>query len=67
MQKIIGFNRDVPWPVDFRSKILGYEYIKKGVMCDPGDNIGIYINAYYVKNDIPASCYGNINVALGIS
>ncbi len=46
MQKIIGFNRGVPWPVDFRSKILGYEYIKKGIMCDPGDNIGIYINAY---------------------
>jgi len=46
MQKIIGFNRSVPWPVDFRSKILGYEYIKKGIMCDPGDNIGIYINAY---------------------
>ncbi len=46
MQKICGFNRNVPWPVDFRSKILGYEYIKKGIMCDPGDNIGIYINAY---------------------
>ena len=28
------------------SKILGHEYIKKGIMCDPGDNIGIYINAY---------------------
>ncbi len=46
MQKIMGFNRKVPWPVDFRSKILGVEHIKKGIMCDPGDNIGIYINAY---------------------
>ena len=46
MQKIIGFNRSVPWPVDFRSKILGVQHIKKGIMCDPGDNIGIYINAY---------------------
>ena len=46
MQKIIGFNRSVPWPVDFRSKILGSEHIEKGIMCDPGDNIGIYINAY---------------------
>jgi acetyltransferase-like isoleucine patch superfamily enzyme len=46
MQKIMGFNRRVPWPVDFRSKILGVEHIEKGVMCDPGDNIGIYINAY---------------------
>ena len=23
MQKIMGFNRSIPWPVDFRSKILG--------------------------------------------
>tara|TARA_B100001250_G_C19752012_1_gene768216 strand:+ start:535 stop:1125 length:591 start_codon:yes stop_codon:yes gene_type:complete len=46
MQKIMGFNRKVPWPVDFRSKILGPEHIQKGIMCDPGDNIGIYINAY---------------------
>jgi len=46
MQKIIGFNRMVPWPVDFRSKIRGWKYIEKGIMCDPGDNTGIYINAY---------------------
>ena len=46
MQKIIGINRNIPWPVDFRSKIIGVEYIQKGIMCDPGDNIGIYINAY---------------------
>ena len=46
MQKILRFNGSVPWPVDFRSKILGYRYIHKGIMCDPGDNIGIYINAY---------------------
>ena len=46
MQKIMGFNRHVPWPVDFRSKILGSEHIQKGIMCDPGDNNGIYINAY---------------------
>lgn len=46
MQKIIGINRNIPWPVDFRSKIIGIEYIQKGIMCDPGDNIGIYINAY---------------------
>jgi acetyltransferase-like isoleucine patch superfamily enzyme len=46
MQKIMGFNRRVPWPVDFRSKIIGFEHIEKGIMCDPGDNIGVYINAY---------------------
>lgn len=46
MQKIMGFNRSVPWPVDFRSQVIGFENIEKGVMCDPGDNIGVYINAY---------------------
>ena len=45
MQKIIGFNRMVPWPVDFRSKIRGWRFIEKGIMCDPGDNLGVYINA----------------------
>jgi acetyltransferase-like isoleucine patch superfamily enzyme len=46
MQKIVGFNRMVPWPVDFRSKIRGWRFIEKGIMCDPGDNLGVYINAY---------------------
>ena len=46
MQKIVGINRKIPWPVDFRSKIIGWEHIKKGIMCDPGDSPGIYINAY---------------------
>jgi len=46
MQKVLGFNRHVPWPVDFRSTILGWEYIKKGIIADPGDNLGTYINAY---------------------
>ncbi len=45
MQKIVGFNRMVPWPVDFRSKIRGWRFIEKGIMCDPGDNMGVYINA----------------------
>ena len=45
-QKILRINGSVPWPVDFRSQILGYEHIEKGICCDPGDNIGIYINAY---------------------
>ena len=46
MQKIMGFNRNVPWPVDFRSIIIGEHMIEKGIMCDPGDNIGVYINAH---------------------
>jgi len=46
MQKIIGFNRQVPWPVHFTSMINGWKHIEKGICCDPGDNIGIYINAW---------------------
>ncbi|WP_016776304.1 acyltransferase [Anaerophaga thermohalophila] len=46
MQKIMGFNRMVPWPVDFRSKIRGWQHIKKGIICDPGDSPGVYINAF---------------------
>ena len=45
-QKVLRINGKVPWPVDFRSKIFGAEHITKGVCCDPGDNIGVYINAY---------------------
>ena len=45
-QKILRINGKVAWPVDFRSKVFGAEHIAKGVCCDPGDNIGVYINAY---------------------
>jgi len=45
MQKLLRINGRVPWPVDFRSKIIGWEKIEKGVCCDPGDNPGLYINA----------------------
>lgn len=45
-QKILRINSHVPWPVHFTSKVIGVEHIKKGICCDPGDNIGIYINAY---------------------
>jgi len=46
LQKIIGFNRQVPWPVHFTSMVRGWEHIEKGICCDPGDSPGIYINAY---------------------
>lgn len=46
MQKIMGFNRMVPWPVDFRSKVRGWKMIQKGIICDPGDSPGVYINAF---------------------
>lgn len=45
MQKMIGFNRNVPWPVHFTSRVNAWEKIEKGICCDPGDNIGVYINA----------------------
>ena len=45
-QKILRINGSVPWPVDFRSKVMGWEFIEKGICCDPGDNVGNYINAY---------------------
>jgi len=44
-QKIIRINGKVPWPVHFTSKIINPHQIEKGICCDPGDNIGIYINA----------------------
>lgn len=44
-QKILRINGSVPWPVDFRSKVISWEKIKKGICADPGDNPGIYINA----------------------
>lgn len=44
-QKIFRINGSIPWPVDFRSKVVGWESIQKGICSDPGDNPGIYINA----------------------
>jgi acetyltransferase-like isoleucine patch superfamily enzyme len=44
-QKIIGFNRSVPWPVNRTSTIIDWQNISKGILCDPGDNPGIFINA----------------------
>lgn len=43
-QKVLRINGSVPWPVDFRSKIVDWPNIDKGICCDPGDNPGIYIN-----------------------
>lgn len=44
-QKVFRVNGSIPWPVDFRSKIVDWQKIDKGICCDPGDNPGIYINA----------------------
>lgn len=44
-QKVIGINRKVKWPVHFTSVIVAPKRIQKGVMCDPGDTPGCYIQA----------------------
>lgn len=44
-QKIFRLNGSVKWPVHFTSKIGSPEKITKGIICDPGDNSGIYIQA----------------------
>lgn len=44
-QKILRINGKVPWPVHFTSEIRGHQNIKKGILCDPGDNPNIYIQA----------------------
>lgn len=44
-QKILRINGRVPWPVHFTSQILHYKNITKGMMVDPADTMGCYINA----------------------
>lgn len=44
-QKILRINGKVPWPVDFRSKVIDWQKIEKGECSEPGDNQGTYINA----------------------
>jgi acetyltransferase-like isoleucine patch superfamily enzyme len=44
-QKILRINGAVPWPVDFRSKILYHKRIKLGVRSFPGWSPGCYIQA----------------------
>lgn len=44
-QKIFRLNPKAKWPIHFTSKIICPENIKKGILCDPGDNPGIYIQA----------------------
>jgi len=44
-QKILRINGSAEWPVHYTSSVLSAENIKKGIMCDPGDNPGVYIQA----------------------
>ncbi|WP_196888371.1 DapH/DapD/GlmU-related protein [Aureivirga sp. CE67] len=44
-QKLLRINAKVKWPVHYTSKVVCPENITKGIMCDPGDNHGNYIQA----------------------
>ena len=44
MQKIIGVNRKVPWPVHFTSFVKSHENIKKKTAKNPGAAPGCYID-----------------------
>lgn len=44
-QKLFRLNPKVHWPVHFTSKVINPENISKGILCDPGDNYGNYIQA----------------------
>jgi acetyltransferase-like isoleucine patch superfamily enzyme len=44
-QKVLGFNRQVPWPVHFTSRVTGAAHIKIGLNTAPGASIGNYIFA----------------------
>lgn len=42
-QKVLGFNRDAYWPVDFRSRVSGVKNIYVGIGSSPGLAPGCYI------------------------
>jgi len=44
-QKIFRLNGSIKWPVHFTSTIVSGQNIDKGILCDPGDNPNIYIEA----------------------
>jgi len=44
-QKIFRLNPKSNWPIHFSSKVINPQNITKGIICDPGDNPGIYIQA----------------------
>lgn len=57
-QKLFRINGNVPWPVHFTSKVRCSEKIQKGILCDPGDNINVYIqasNGIFMGNNVGIS------------
>ncbi|MDQ8003186.1 MAG: DapH/DapD/GlmU-related protein [Pedobacter sp.] len=61
-QKILRINGKVPWPVHYTSRVGNYKNITKGILCDPGDNIGVYIQAIN-----PIVIGNNVSIAAGTS
>ncbi|MDK2122884.1 acyltransferase [Parachitinimonas caeni] len=49
-QKILGFNRRVPWPVHFTSRVTGWEHIHIGIAAAPGFMGGCYV---FAREDSP--------------
>ena len=45
LQKILRINGSVPWPVDFRSKVINWRKVVKDEYSYPGGSPGCYINA----------------------
>lgn len=45
LQKVVGFNRQVYWPVHFTSVVTGYKNIVIGIDTSPGFAHGCYIQA----------------------
>lgn len=61
-QKILRINGNIPWPVHFTTEIRAGQNIKKGILCDPGDNPNIYIQA---NNGIEMG--NNVGIAAGVA
>ncbi|MDM8000356.1 MAG: DapH/DapD/GlmU-related protein [Dehalococcoidia bacterium] len=43
LQRLLGFNRRVPWPVHFTSVVVHHDRIRLGSRVNRGDNPGCYI------------------------
>lgn len=63
IQKILGFNRSVPWPVHFTSRVVCPNNINAGVETCPGYMPGCYIQA---DNGITIGDYTQIAPSVGI-
>lgn len=63
MQKVLGFNRRVPWPVHFTSTVTHAKNIKPGIDVCPGYSAGCYIQG---NGDVEIGDYTQIAANVGI-